>query len=186
MKKLLILSLAFFAMACGGKQTVDLGESKVDVPAWFMNPPTSDDAIYGTARQESRDMQIAIDKAKNIATTDIAKKMEVRVQAMVKQYAEEVGELAEDASLRQYFEQVSKLVVDETLAGVELDKNELLTKEKEGKSIYISYVLMRMNFDTANKILLGKIKNQEELYTKFQSSKAFKELEAEVEKLNKN
>lgn len=185
MKKLLILSLALLAMACGGEtKKADLGEVEVQVPSWFMTPPTSEDAIYGTARQESRDMQIAVNKAQQEATVDLSKKLEIKVKAMTKKYTEEVGELAQDANIRNYFEDVSKVVVNESISGIQVKEKKIMTKQKDGKDIYIAYMLMEMRFDTANKILMSKIKAKEELYTKLQASKSFKELEAEVDKMD--
>jgi len=185
MKKLLILSLAFFAFACGGSEKkADLGEVEVNVPSWFMTPPTSEDAIYGIARQESRDMQIALNKAKQEATVDLTKKLEVKVKGMTKKFAQEVGELAEDATIRNFFEDVSKVVVNQTVNGVEVKEQKIMQSNKNGVNVYVVYILMEMRFDAANKILVNKIKAKEEIYTKLQASKSFKELEAEVDKMD--
>ena len=184
MKKLLMLSLAFFAFACGGPKKADLGEVEVNVPSWFMTPPASDDAVYGTARQESKDMQIAVNKAKQEATVDLTKKLEVKVKGMTKKFAEEVGALAEDATIRNFFEDVSKVVVNQTVNGIEVKEQKIMQSNKNGVNVYVVYILMEMRFDAANKILMSKIKAQEEIYTKLQASKSFKELEAEIEKMD--
>lgn len=181
MKKIAIITtvfaIALMAIGCGRK--VDLREVEVDVPKWFANPPSSDDVIYGIATARSRDMQVAMQKARQEATVDIAGKLEQRVMAMTKNFAQEVGE-AGDANLYQMFEAVSKTVVNQTLNGVQVKEQSI---KQNPEKLYVIYMLMEMPLGAANKALMHNLKAREELYTRLQASKSFRELREEIDRL---
>ena len=170
------IAAALLLAACGGSKT-SLGEVEVNVPEWYANPPqTSDNAVYGTAHETAKNMQTAVEKAKHTATVDLASKYETKVQAMTKSFKEELT-----GDERELFETVSKTVINTSVMGVQV-KEQKIMQAPDGT--FGVYVLLEMPLGDANKAFLAKLKEQEALRTKIEASKAFKELEAEIEKDN--
>jgi citrate lyase gamma subunit len=169
MKKWLIgvmlVCMVVFA-GCGG--------ARVKMP----NPPNDPNYLFATTTATSRDMQLAIEKAKQDARVDISSQIESRVMALIKKFDEEVGR-TEDSEILQQFTKVSKTVIDQTLVGCRVRKQEII---KEGE-LYRAYVLMELPLATAKEALLNQIKEREHLYTRFRASQSFKELEKEVKAL---
>ena len=163
--------IGIIAAGCGGSKTIK-------GPSWFLTPPNDPNYLFATATATSRDMQLALDKAKQDGRVGISSQLEARVMALIKKFDEEVGKTA-DAELLQQFTKVSKTVVDQTLIGCKVGKQKV---EKDGE-LYRAYVLMQMPFGAAKDALYNQIKQREHLYTRFRASQSFKDLEKEVGKL---
>jgi hypothetical protein len=172
----LILVLVAVCLNCAGSKKMSSPDGvKMKVPEWYADPPRSDDLLVGVATATSLDLQTAVDKAKQDGRAELARQIDLRVEGMSKRFVEETG-LREDAELLDMFTQVSKSIVAESLTGSNLARQEL---SQEG-SVYRAYVLMEMPIGEANARLLGKIRAQQQLYTRFRASQAFEELDKEV------
>lgn len=188
----LLLMLAFlslFLMFCGGsKQMVQTEQpaNESPCPDWFTNVPEDPDYLFAAATATSKDLQMAINKAKQDARVDIGAQMETRLQGLVKQFQEEIG-TGEDSQINSQFTTVSKTVVSTTLNGCKA-KNQ--TTKKEG-TLWRACILMEYPIGAANAQFLQQLKNNDLLRQKAAATDAFKELETEVqkfeeEKANKN
>ncbi|MEW6753262.1 MAG: hypothetical protein AB1505_20120 [Candidatus Latescibacterota bacterium] len=162
---------ALLGCASTGPKT-DMG----DIPDWYLSPPTDDSYIFAPATSTSRDMQMAVNKAKAQAQTAIAGQLETKLGNLTKQFQEEVGS-GEDSELLEQFTSATKIVVQQTLNGARVDQQKLLTE----KGIYRAYVLMSLPVGAANQALMEKIKANQNLYTRFRASQAFEELNKELE-----
>lgn len=178
MKKLfamtLVIFIGIFLFSCGGGKSTVKG-SNIEAPEWYLNPPQDPNYIMAVATATSPDMQLAIDKAKNLARTDIAQQLEVKIKALEKNFREQVGG-GDDAQLLEQFTSVNKTVVSTVLRGVRVKQQEI---KKEG-SQFRAYVLMEMPFGAAAEELLNQMKKQKEMYTRFRATQAFQDLEKEV------
>lgn len=174
---LLTIFLAFLLLqSCGGsKDLTDADEG--DIPNWYLNTPEDPNYIFEPNTSTSRDLQMAVDKATTGARAGIGRQIETNLEGLQKQFAEEVGE-GENSNLYQQMTQATKTVVKRTLNGSKVVKKKV---EKDG-DIFRAYVLMQYPIGSARKAFLSQIKNDEEMYTRFRSSKAFEELQKEVEK----
>ena len=170
---LILVIFVTFLMACGGKTKLDN-----PLPAWFQNPPEDPNYMFSTATMTSKDLQLALNKAKQQARVDLAQQMETKIKSMTKQFTEEVG-LGEDAEFLSQTSVVSKSVTSKVLNGSRARQVETI---KEDGVIYRAYVLMELPIGPANSALLDAVKKQQNLYTRFRSSQGFQELEEEVEK----
>ncbi len=182
--RLLLLMLAFlslFLMFCGGsKQMVQMQQqpaSESPCPDWFTNVPEDPDYLYAAATATSKDLQTAINKAKQDARVDIASQMEARLQGLVKQFKEEIGE-GEDSQVNAQFTTVSKTIVSTTLNGCKA-KNQYTKKEG---TLWRACILMEYPIGAANAQFLQQLKNNDLLRQKTAATDAFKELETEVQK----
>jgi hypothetical protein len=149
---------------------------KIDAPDWYTNPARDNDRLIGVATATSRDLQTAVDKAKQDGRVDLARQLDVRVAGLSKRFVEDTG-LDADAELLGMFTQVSKTVVSDSLNGTRLTRQKL---DREGGT-YRAYVEMEMPIGEANARFLEKIRSQERLHTRVRASDAFKELDREVE-----
>ena len=172
---IILMIFATFLMSCGGKTKLD---NPSVLPPWFQNPPEDPNYMFSTATMTSKDLQLAINKAKQQARVDLAQQMETKIKAMTKQFTEEVG-LGEDAEFLSQTSVVSKSVTSKVLNGSRARQVETI---KEDGVIYRAYVLMELPIGPANSALLNAVKKQQNLYTRFRSSQGFQELEEEVEK----
>jgi hypothetical protein len=188
--RLLLLALAatwLLLLACGGSQQMTTGQTanensnKVSgdspCPDWFLKVPEAPDYLFAAATSTSRDLQTAINKAKQDARVDIGSQVETRLQALTKQFKEEIGE-GVDARIDAQFTTVSKSVVSTTLRGCKV-KNQ--STKQEGP-IWRACVLMEYPIGAANAKFLQSLKDSEVLRQKAAATDAFKELETEVQK----
>ena len=170
------LSLVILWVGCGGSKSVPIGE-KTSVPEWYINIPSNPDYFYAAATARSKDLQFAVDMAKNNTRVDLSQQLQTRISALFKQFREQTGS-PEDAEFIEQASSVSKAVVSEAINGAKVSKQEVKEKDK----LYEAYVLMEMPVGEANTALMAKVKANQNLYTRFRASQGFKELEEDVEK----
>jgi len=169
---ILVSMLVLSVFGCGGgRKMVDEDET----PEWYVNPPQSEDNLYGVYSATSQKMQLAFDKAKAGARNDIAQQMEVRIQSLEKQFQEEVGS-GEDSELNTFYNQTMKAIASQTLNGSRVKEQEV---DKEG-DVYRAYVLMELPLNDFRSKLVDKVKNNKNLYERFRASQAFDEMEKDV------
>ena len=164
------------ALSCASHKSTPTTVPKIDAPSWYTEAARDDDRLVGVATATSKDLQTAVDKAKQDGRVEIARQLDLRVAGLSKRFVEETG-LNEDAELLGMFTQVSKTVVSDSLNGTRLSKQKL---DREGGT-YRAYVQMEMPIGEANARFLEKIRSQERLHTRVKASEAFEELDREVQ-----
>jgi hypothetical protein len=189
MKKLLIVPLIFTLTACSSlKYTTGIelkapsfGSSKtmkdeVDYPSWYAS--TNDTtALYAVASEYSKDFQMAVDKSMMSAKRELAAKFSSHINALIKDYAVELGE---DNSVVRELDRTTKLVIARVnLIGVHRE-NFAVVREQSG---YRAFVKVKYSIDESNRLLISEIKKNRQLNAKLQASKAFRELEDEVKQV---
>jgi hypothetical protein len=153
--------------ACGG------GVNKGMVPDWFLNPPESDDVIYGVgASEKTSSPQLAADVADTYARTNLANTIQVSVQAMVRTFLQQSGTL-EEARTLQFAESVSKNVVDVKLTGVRISKREM----RGGRM----FSMAEVSYDTMKNALLSAVRDAAAEMAEQKAKTAFQDLEKAVQ-----
>ena len=142
--------------------------------------PTDANYLYATGTAESKNLQLALDKAAMTARTEIGRQMELKLNSLQKSFAEEVGN--EDPELNQLYSAATKAVVSTQLMGSKIKEK----KYREKNSRYEAVVLVEYPVQAANQALLDQIKKDQNLYIRFRASQGFQELEAEMEKLEQS
>jgi hypothetical protein len=185
MKKMLIVAAVLSLTACSSvkyKQDIEVqapkfGDSQtVRLPDWYLTADKEENAIYGVASEKSGDMQFAVDKAMLSAKRELASNFSSHINAMMKDYAAETG--GANSEVLQEVNRTTKLVVSKVnLIGVQRTNFKI---DREGTG-FRAYVKVRYAVDDSNKLLLEEIRKNQKLSHKFESSKAFRELENEVE-----
>ena len=163
-------------LASGEKSSLETRAAVATVPDWFSKPPAADDRVYGVATSESRDLQIAIDKATAACRSQMAQQMETKYGGIVKRFQEEVG--PGSADLIEQFTTAYKFVSSQNLNGTRVKEQQVVP----GEGSYRAYVLMEMPIGEANRALMAKLAAQQAVFTRFRSTEVFRELNAELEK----
>lgn len=171
-----LITISIMLSACSSSKSLSDTDTG-NIPDWYLTPPTSDDYIYAPATATSQDMELAVNKGETEARGKIGRQMEVKVNSMQKKFEEEVGE-TESSQLLQQFTQVTKTVVSTELTGSTVKEKEIL---QDGDNWRV-YVLMQYPIGDAQKAFLTNISKNKELYTRYRSTEAFKELDEDVKK----
>ena len=178
-----LLVFTLILCSCGGPRTTNLAprptkEIVKASPDWFLKPPTDSEHLFATASATSRDMQLALQKARTTGQTLLAQQLGTQLANLTRQFQEEIG-LDENSELLTQFSSATKAVTNETLVGAAVDRQKLIPEKK----IYRAYVLMSLPIGEANQLLMDKITANQNLYTRFRATEAFDALNAELEAL---
>jgi hypothetical protein len=165
------------AAGCGGGATTMQSADTGDIPVWYSHVPQDSNYIYAVNTATSQDMQLAYDKATTNARAELGRQVELKVSGLQKRFEEETG-VAQDAQLMQQFTQATKTVVSTTMTGTRVKEK---SHVKDG-NVYRAYVLMDYPIGAANAALLQAIKANEQMYTRFRASQAYKDLDTETKK----
>ncbi len=176
---LLIPALAAAIVGCGGSRSLQSADTG-NIPEWYTNLPQDPNYLFAANTQTSQDMQLAMDKATEAARADVARQLQVKIEGLQKRFSEETG-TGNDAQLLQMFTQAEKTVVSTTLQGSRVNKQKIV---KDG-SLWRAYVLVEYPIGAANEALMQQIKNNNQMYTRFRASQAFKELQNDVNNYEK-
>lgn len=145
------------------------------VPAWYLRPPKSEDAIYGRGLADFKDLNLAITTAEARARTAISFTLSANVEAMVKDFTQSSGN-AETQSTISFVQNVQKQLTSSKLTGVEIENTEV---GPDGKV----YVLAVMSKADAKKNLEDAFAVPEVArYAEFKADEAFRMLDAQIEK----
>lgn len=160
-------------------KTVEQSVSKA--PVWYTQPPVDTNSVYQTATESSPDMQRAMDKAVMTAKSQLASKLGDRVSQKIKEFASETGSINDEQVVRNIETARISVTTDQNLAGYVLEKSEMVP---EGNR-YRAYVLLRYPVGENNKVISAQVKKNAVLEGKVKASKAWEDLENEIEKAKK-
>lgn len=150
-------------------------------PTWYTQPPVDTNSVYQTATETSPDMQRAMDKAVMTAKSQLASKLGDRVSQKIKEFASESGTINDEQVVRTIETARISVTTDQNVAGYVLEKSEVLA---EGNR-YRAYVLLRYPVGENNKVISAQVKKNAILDGKVKASKAWEDLENEIEKMKK-
>ena len=150
-------------------------------PSWYTQPPTDANAMYVAASESSSDMQMAMDAAELSAKRALAGRLGGRVSAMMKDFASQSGTGSDDQVVKEMARVTKSVATDVNVTGYMREKSEIM---QEG-SKYRAFVLLRYPLGENNKVLADQIKRSAVLDAKVRASKAFYELEQEIEAAKK-
>ena len=157
------------------QKTVQTTVSKV--PSWFLNAEGSPDFVYANATENSSDLQLSIDMAMLSGKRQLAQILGEMVSSRMTDFAAQTGGL-EDAAVNKEVERVTKSVVaDVQLGGYQREKIEVFPNGKT----FRTYVRLSYSTSDLERIMSKEIQKNEVLNTKIRRTKAFEELEKEIE-----
>ena len=155
-----------------------------NTPKWFINTPDKKGYKYVAATSTSQDMQLAINKARLDAAQTLVGQVGSEMNGLVKRVQEETG-LGRDSHIIDQFSQTQEQVISTSLNDWKVVEKEVQEEASDIGKIYRAFVLVEWDEGAAQKRLLAKIKEDEQLYTAIRSTELFEEMEEKVEDYRK-
>ena len=150
-----------------------------NIPDWYLIQPDGGNLFgFFAGQAESVSIQVAKDLAETEALESLARSLDTRISQQVNKMVDQIG-LDGDVTLTTEMTEVTKTTT--RLAQVAGWKYEETAVQQKGTK-YIVYVLLRYRYSESNKILLEQIKIKHTSVEKLRVSKAFQDLEEEVNK----
>ena len=188
MKKLYMISVVILAclfIGCGSKTGPDLSpeaSSKTlkNVPDWIIETPKVEGYLYASANGTSQSMQLAIDKARMAAVSNLSQMVKSEWSGYTQRVQEEIG-TGIDSKLLDKFSQTQENTISNQLENVLVKEKDIQVENSDGTRIYSVYVLVEYNTNAAQEKLLAKIKADQELYDAIKAAELVDEMEKKVE-----
>ena len=192
MKKMVLLASAVALAGCSDKVPPNTAMSKAEykyrtaqveeqidsMPKWYTNIPKEEDAVYAVGTAKTPDLQLAVDIAVLSAKTTLADRVDSRIRSQLKTFKAKLGTSDFDSNVAEEFEQVTRnLVADADVAGYTIKENVIVQNGTQ----YRAYVLLEYKNEVANRVIQTRLAKNNALLSKFKSTKAWQELDANVE-----
>lgn len=153
--------------------------NEVNYPDWYTEGGGKDkEGIYAVGSEYSNNFQFSVDKAMLSAKRELAANFSSYISAMMKDFTTESGVTGDIAS--NDLDRTTRMIISRiNLVGVQRTQFKVV---HEGKG-YRSFVKLRYSTDESNKLLMAELRKNQQLYTRFQASKSFKELDDQVKQI---
>lgn len=165
MKKLYIMMAITMALTgCStNSKMVQIPATKGTVPEWFAAEPTKvENEIVVTATDTSKDMQFAIDKAMMNARVELANRIGVKIESLMRESVkEDSGGKMKDVD--REVDRVSKQVTNQALSMYTREK--LVVMKEDGG--YRAFVMLKMSEDQGRKLFDGLRRNSKDRDNQF-------------------
>jgi len=153
-----------------------------NIPEWFKEQPEDSDNIFSAGTAVTPDLQFSIDAAVLNAKVILADRINSRMRSQAKQFKAKVGSGDLDASVISEFERaVKNITADTDVSGYHMAEVEVVPHGTQ----YRAFVLLEYSDSEARKILTNRIRKDEMLFNKLRATRAWKELDQNAEKQNK-
>ena len=173
-----------FAIKKAYEHTAKVVDEQVQqVPDWYTKMPDNKDAIYSVGTALSPELQLSKDIAILSAKTILADRINGRLNSVTKSFMTKVGSSDLDASVINEISTATKnIVADVDVAGYKVKESKIVSNGMQ----YRVYVLLEYSDEEAQKILLNRLKKDKMLMSKIKANQAFKELDADVNKVKES
>ena len=188
MNKLFIISITIIGIlfiGCGSKSGPDLSpeaSSKTvkNVPDLYLDTPKTEGYLYAASNATSQSMQLAVDKARMQAVSELSQMMKSEWSGYTKRVQEEIG-TSLDSKLLDTFSQTQENTISNQLENIIVKDKDIQVMNSSGARIYNVYVLVEFNTNAAQEKLLAQIKADQQLYDAIKASELVDEMEQKVE-----
>ena len=180
-----LLTFSLFIIGCGSKSGPDLSpeasrKTVKNLPDWYMNTPVKDGYQYSAAEATSQSMQLAVDKARVAAVSNLSQMIKSEWNGYTKRVQEETG-MGSDSKLLDQFSTTQENVISNQLDNVRVKEKEIQVENSAGTQIYRAFVLVEFDENAAQAKLLAQIKADQQLYDAIKASELIDEMEQKVE-----
>ena len=152
------------------------------VPDWYKEMPEKKGSIFTVGTATAPDLQFAVDIATLNAKVVLADRINGKLKAMTKSWMAKLGQTDVDASVMTEIEKVSKNVIANVdVAGYSPIKVDVFPAGTQ----YRAFVLLEYSDKEAAKVLFNRMRKDRMVYSRLRSTEAWKELEREVEGVEK-
>ncbi|MSQ66091.1 MAG: hypothetical protein EXR37_07115 [Limnohabitans sp.] len=157
------------------RKAVEINISKS--PDWFLQNDINPDAIFVTATEGAVDMQLSIDMAMMSAKRLLTQNLGELISSRMTEFATQTNS-GDDSTLSKEIERLTKTLIAEVqLNGYTRDRITVIPNGRE----YQTYVRLRYPTEELKKMMAREVKKNNIITTKVRKTKAFEELEKEIE-----
>ena len=180
-----LLIFGLLIIGCGSKSGPDLSpeasrKTVKNLPDWYMKTPVKDEYQYGAAEATSQSMQLAVDKARVAAVSNLSQMIKSEWNGYTKRVQEETG-MGSDSKLLDQFSTTQENVISNQLDNVRVKEKEVQVENSDGTRIYRTFVLVEFDENAAQTKLLAQIKADQQLYDAIKAAELIEEMEQKVE-----
>ena len=180
-----LLIFGLLIIGCGSKSGPDLSpeasrKTVKNIPDWYLNTPVNDGYQYAAAEATSQSMQLAVDKARVAAVSNLSQMIKSEWNGYTKRVQEETG-MGSDSKLLDQFSTTQENVISNQLENVIVKEKEIQVENSGGTRIYRTFVLVELDENAAQAKLLAQIKADQQLYDAIKASELIDEMEQKVE-----
>ena len=181
----ILLTISLFIIGCGSRSGPDLSpeaSSKTvkNVPDWYKITPVKEGFKYQASEATSQSMQLAVDKARVAAVSNLSQMIKSEWNGYKKRVQEETG-MGSDSKLLDQFSSTQENVISNQLEGVIVKEKDIQVENSGGTRIYRVFVLVEFDENAAQAKLLAQIKAEQQLYDAIKASELVDEMEQKVE-----
>ncbi len=188
----LVAGVAMTALlaGCGGKTKEDVADCVfpdapgTEAPGWICDEPVEgvEVSAVGSAEKSAAGHDFMKQMAATSARVQLAQRMKVKVQNMIKQYVETTG-AADQETVDKALTSVTKQITNETLVGTKIYK----TRTSPTGSLYVLLGMDPASVETAaQNAIKTSMNNERALWQQFKAQKAQDELAVEISKMEGN
>ncbi len=182
----IIVMSGLLIMACAKAPMVQPGptvEETQCIPDWTVNPPSAEDGVYGSGLAKMNQPAMSKTSADQRARQEVVMVIEVKVQAMVKDFMQQSG-IGDAAQSLQFAQSVGKGISSHVLNGCKIVKRKVCPD-----GTWHSLALwpignaneLKKEIDNQTK---KQVKNEVALYNEFKAKNGFEDLQKELDKLD--
>ena len=177
---LLIIALFVILMISSCKSSKEIVLQEDGTPAFFNIPPSDDENyLYAVDSHVSSRRDMARRQAVLKANTNMATKLKSKVEALDQIFQEDVSD-GEADMFSAGFTLASRQITSANLRGVTPHQVHFNTLDDGSLECF---VLVRMPVGEARQQLINALSQDDELYIRFKKSRAFNELQSNLERL---
>lgn len=167
--------------ACSSSEPITDNQSQIeDIPEWYTSPPQdNEEYLYGVGNANSTRLNIARQRAEIDAKSNLAAKLGQKIEDLQKLFEEEIDS-DQVSSYSGAFTNATQLITSQELRGVSTQEQKFSPTE-DGN--YVAYVWLQMPVGEARDQLEKALSRDEEMYIRFKESKAFEELQNNLNRL---
>ena len=176
---------ALILPGCGSKGGPDLSpeasrKAVKNLPKWIVNTPEKDGYKYQAGQATSQSMQLAVDKARVAAVSNLSQMVKSEWSGYTKRVQEETG-MGSESKLLDQFSTTQENVISNQLENVMVKERDIQVENSDGTRIYRVFILVEYDLNAANEKLLAQIKADQQLYDAIKASELVDEMEQKVE-----
>ena len=181
----ILLTISLFIIGCGSRSGPDLSpeaSSKTvkNLPDWYKITPVKEGFKYQASEATSQSMQLAVDKARVAAVSNLSQMIKSEWNGYSKRVQEETG-MGSDSKLLDQFSSTQENVISNQLEGVIVKEKDIQVENSGGTRIYRVFVLVEFDENAAQAKLLAQIKADQQLYDAIKAAELIDEMEQKVE-----
>ncbi len=151
-----------------------------NLPDWYMNTPVKNGFQYAGVEATSQSMQLAVDKARVAAVSNLSQMIKSEWNGYTKRVQEETG-MGSDSKLLDQFSTTQENVISNQLENVLVKEKEIQVENSGGTRIYRAFVLVELDENAAQEKLLAQIKADQQLYDAIKAAELIDEMGKKVE-----